>query len=56
MNLDKQTLERIVKCVVMNNGQEVKFDKKFLELYDNVETKVVDMGDHIVISGKVVMK
>ena len=51
--ISKETLANIVKCVVAFNGQQIDFDKKFLELYnDNVELELEDMGDSIRLKTK----
>lgn len=51
MEIDKETMERIIKCVVMYNGGKVDFDKDFLKLYDHIKLSVEDNGNCITLKG-----
>ena len=51
LNMDKKTMERIIKVIVSRNGK-AEFNKQFLKQHDNCTLVVKDDGQTITLTTK----
>lgn len=51
--MDLETAIRVIKAITSYNGEKLEFDKKFLQLFDEVNIEVIEDSKSIIIKTKI---